>query len=73
MYARIFGKWPSWCPCVHVVCPFTTYRLGLSVPNKVSIQITIIILKLFRTISFFQFYYAILFSHFVLYIFIDTN
>ena len=30
-------------PCVHVVCPFTIYRLGLSVPNKVSIQITIII------------------------------
>ena len=48
-------------PCVHVVCPFTTYRLGLSVPNKVSIQITIIILKLFRTILFFQSYYAILF------------
>ena len=34
-------------PCVHVVCPFTIYRLGLSVPNKVSIQIAIIILKLF--------------------------
>ena len=27
-------------PCVHVVCPFTIYRLGLSVPNKDSIQIT---------------------------------
>ena len=26
-------------PCVHVVCPFTIYRLGLSVANKVSIQI----------------------------------
>ena len=37
-------------PCVHVVCPFTIYRLGLSVANKVSIQINIIILKLFRTI-----------------------
>ena len=34
-------------PCVHVVCSFTIYRLGLSVSNKVSIQITIIILKLF--------------------------
>ena len=39
-------------PCVHVVWPFTTYRLGLSVPNKVSIQITIIILKLFRIILY---------------------
>ena len=48
-------------PCVHVVCPFTIYRLGLGVPNKVSIQINIIILKLFRTILFFQSYYAILF------------
>ena len=47
-------------PCVHVVCPFTTYRLGLSVPNKVSIQIAIIILKLFQTILFFQSYYTIL-------------
>ena len=48
-------------PCVHVVCPFITYRLGLSVPNEVSTQITIIILKLFRTILFFQSYYTILF------------
>ena len=45
--------------CVHVVCPFTTYRLGLSVPNKVSIQITIIIINLFRTILFFQSYYTV--------------
>ena len=36
-------------PCVHVVCPFTTYRLGLSVPNKVSIQITIIIFYIILT------------------------
>ena len=33
-------------PCVHVVCPFTIDRLGLSVPDKVCIQITIIYLKL---------------------------
>ena len=31
--------------CVHVVCLFSIDRLGLSVPNKVSIQITIIILN----------------------------